>query len=42
VPASRFWPDREDLADLLLLAATETNTTDEMDALAAALAEALR
>ena len=38
VPASRFWPDRPELADLLLVAATETNTEDEMDAFAAALA----
>jgi glycine dehydrogenase subunit 1 len=42
VPASRFWPDRPALADLLLVAATELNTEDEMDALAAALREHLR
>jgi glycine dehydrogenase subunit 1 len=42
VPASRFWPDRPELADLLILAATETNTEEDMDAFAAALREALR
>ncbi len=42
VPASRFWPDRPELANLLILAATETNTAEEMDALAAALKETLR
>ncbi|HUK58231.1 MAG TPA: aminomethyl-transferring glycine dehydrogenase subunit GcvPA [Stellaceae bacterium] len=39
VPASRFWPQ---LPNLLLVAATETNTEDEMDAFAGALREALR
>ncbi len=39
VPASRFWPEHK---NLLLVAATETNTDDEMDALAAGLREALR
>jgi glycine dehydrogenase subunit 1 len=39
VPASRFWPAHK---NLLLVAATETNTDDEMDAFAAALKEALR
>jgi glycine dehydrogenase subunit 1 len=42
VPASRLWPGRPELADLLLVAATELNTTAEMDVLAAALAEAVR
>jgi len=42
VPASRLWPGRPELADLLLVAATELNTTAEMDALAAALTEAVR
>ncbi len=42
VPASRLWPAQPALADLLLVAATELNTTAEMDALAAALAEAVR
>jgi len=42
VPASRFYPSYPELAPVLLLAATETNTEAEMDALAAALAEVLR
>ena len=42
VPISRFYPDRPDLADLLLVAATETVTTDDIDRLAAGLAEVLR
>ena len=42
VPASRFWPDRPELADLLIVAATETNTDEDMDAFAACLEEALR
>src|SRR5437879_1050957 len=41
VPASRLWPDRPDLADLLLVAATETNTDAEMDLCARSLKEAL-
>ena len=41
VPASRFYPDYPELAPVLILAATETNTAADMDALAAALAEAL-
>jgi glycine dehydrogenase subunit 1 len=41
VPASRFWPGQPELADLLLVAATEMNTDAEMEALAAALREAL-
>ncbi len=39
VPASRFWPEHK---NLLLVAATETNTDDEMDVFVAALREALR
>ena len=37
VPLSRFYPERADLANLLLVAATETTTVDDMDALATAL-----
>jgi glycine dehydrogenase subunit 1 len=37
VPLSRFYPDRPDLANLLLVAATELNTEDDMDRLAAGL-----
>lgn len=37
VPASRLWPDAPDLANVLLVAATETNTDDDIDALAGAL-----
>jgi glycine dehydrogenase subunit 1 len=42
VPASRFWPERPEMRDLLLVAATEMNTEEEIDGFAAALAEALR
>jgi glycine dehydrogenase subunit 1 len=42
VPVSRFYPDRPDLADLLLVAVTETVTEDDIDRLAAGLREALR
>ncbi len=42
VPASRLWPERPELADLLLVAATETNGDDDIAAFAGALAEALR
>jgi glycine dehydrogenase subunit 1 len=42
VAASRFYPEREDLADLLLVAATETATADDIDAYAATLVEVLR
>ena len=42
VPASRLWPDRKELADLLVVAATETNTPDDMTALADGLREVLR
>ncbi len=41
VPASRLWPDRPEFANLLLVAATETNPTEDMDALASALREIL-
>jgi glycine dehydrogenase subunit 1 len=41
VPAQRLWPDRPELADLLLVAATETNTEAELDLFARALAEVL-
>jgi glycine dehydrogenase subunit 1 len=41
VPASRLWPNRPELADLLLVAATETNTDTDMDRFARALAEVL-
>ena len=39
VPVSRLHPDRPDLADLLLVAATETNTESDIEALATALTE---
>ncbi|HWB48864.1 MAG TPA: aminomethyl-transferring glycine dehydrogenase subunit GcvPA [Stellaceae bacterium] len=42
VAASRFYPERDDLADLLLVAATETATAEDIDAYAAALTEVLR
>jgi len=42
VPGGRLWPERAELADLLILAATETTTEDDIAALAAGLAEALR
>src|SRR5262245_37641319 len=41
VPASRLWPERPELADHLIVAATETNTPAEMDRFARALGEAL-
>ncbi len=41
VPASRFYPTYPELANLLLLTATETNTTGDIDALVAALKEVL-
>jgi glycine dehydrogenase subunit 1 len=40
VPASRLWKDRN-LANLLIVAATETNTEAEMDLFARSLAEVL-
>ena len=42
VAASRFYPEREDLADLLLVAATETTTDQDIDIYAKTLAEVLR
>ena len=39
VPVSRLHPDRPDLADLLLVAATETNSDADIEALATALSE---
>ncbi len=41
VPASRFYPDWPELHPVLILAATETNTESDMDALASALTEVL-
>jgi len=41
VPVSRFYPGEEELAGLMLVAATETNTAEDMDALAVALEEVL-
>ncbi|TAL00726.1 MAG: aminomethyl-transferring glycine dehydrogenase subunit GcvPA [Rhodospirillaceae bacterium] len=41
VPVSRFYPSYPELADLLMVAATETNTEADMDALATALKEVL-
>ena len=42
IPVSRFYPERTDLTDLLLVAATETVTEDDIERLAAALTEVLR
>jgi glycine dehydrogenase subunit 1 len=42
VPLSRFYPERDDLADLLLVVATETVTDDDMTQFVRALAEVLR
>ena len=42
IPVSRLYPDRPDLADLLLVAATETVTPDDIDRLDAGLREVLR
>ena len=39
---SRFYPERADLADLLLVAATETVTDDDIDRFASGLTEVLR
>jgi glycine dehydrogenase subunit 1 len=41
VPVSRLYPGDPALANLLLLAATETNTDADMDALQGALKEVL-
>jgi len=42
VPLSRFYPERDDLADVLLVAATETVTADDIETYAQRLAEVLR
>jgi glycine dehydrogenase subunit 1 len=42
VPLSRFYSERDDLANLLLVAATETVTDDDIDQFAHALGEVLR
>ena len=42
IPVSRFYPERTDLADLLLVAATEMVTEDDIDRLESGLGEALR
>jgi glycine dehydrogenase subunit 1 len=42
IPVGRCYPGRADLDDLLLVAATEMVTEDDIDRLAAALGEALR
>jgi glycine dehydrogenase subunit 1 len=42
VAASRFYPGRAELADLLLVAATETVTDDDIDRFARGLEEVLR
>jgi len=42
VPAARLWPDAAGVDDVLIVAATETNTDDDVAALAAALEEALQ
>ena len=42
VAASRFYPERDDLTNLLLVAATETVTKEDIDDYAAALGEVLR
>ena len=42
VPLSRFFPERDDLADVLLVAATETVTADDIETYAQRLAEVLR
>jgi glycine dehydrogenase subunit 1 len=42
VPVSRLYPGKSELEPLLLVAATETNTDGDIDALAAALEGALR
>ena len=41
VPGSRLWPERPELADLLIVAATETNTEAEMDRFVTLLEEVL-
>ncbi|MDY0242635.1 MAG: aminomethyl-transferring glycine dehydrogenase subunit GcvPA, partial [Rhodospirillaceae bacterium] len=41
VPASRFYPSYPELENVLILAATETNSGEDIDAFAAALSEVL-
>jgi glycine dehydrogenase subunit 1 len=41
VPASRLWPECPELADLLIVAATETTTDEDVSALAQGLREVL-
>jgi glycine dehydrogenase subunit 1 len=41
IPVSRLYPGDPELANLLLVAATELNTAEDMDALASTLTEAL-
>ena len=41
VPGGRLWPRKKELANLLIVAATETNTEAEMDLFARSLTEAL-
>jgi glycine dehydrogenase subunit 1 len=41
IPVSRLYPDRAELADILLVAATETVTEEDIDRLALGLTEAL-
>jgi glycine dehydrogenase subunit 1 len=42
IPVSRFYPERPDLAGLILVAATETVTPEDIDALEGGLREVLR
>jgi len=42
VPASRLYPERDNMRKLLLVAAGETNTAEDLDLFAAKLAEVLR
>jgi glycine dehydrogenase subunit 1 len=42
VPVSRLVPDKSELRDLLIVAATETTSEEDCDAFAAALAECLK
>ena len=42
VPVSRLYPDRPELSPLLLVAATEMTTRDDIERLATALTEALQ
>ena len=42
IPVSRFYPGRAELEDLLLVAATEMVTSEDIDRFEAALREVLR